>query len=106
MEYNYQIIYTAQFESDLDSIADYFCNTLMNPSAYLNLTDRIKRQKKMLRTFPKSFIDFESNFPLKYCYKTFHVGNYTAFFCIDENEHIVYVRRILYSGMDLKSMFI
>jgi mRNA-degrading endonuclease RelE of RelBE toxin-antitoxin system len=78
----------------------------MNPSAYLNLADRIKKQEKMLSTFPKSFIDFKSNVPLKYCYKTFHVGNYTAFFYIDENENIVYVRRILYSGMDLKNMFI
>ena len=49
----------------------------------------------MLKTFPKSFIEFDSNAPLNYCYRTFHTGNYTAFFYIDENEHIVYARRIL-----------
>ena len=43
MEYNYQVIYTAQFEEDLDNIADYFCNTFMNPSAYFDLTDKIKK---------------------------------------------------------------
>ena len=52
MEFNYQIIYTAQFESDLDNIADYFCNTLMNPSAYLNLTDRIKKTRKNVKYIP------------------------------------------------------
>lgn len=106
MEFNYKIIYTAQFESDLDNIADYFCNTLMNPIAYLNLIDRIKKQENVLSRFPKSFIDFESSVSLKYCYRIFHVGNYTAFFYVDENEHVVYVRRILYSRMNLKNMFI
>lgn len=106
MNSNYRIIYTAQFESDLDSIADYFCNSLMNPSAYLNLTDKIKTKEKMLSTFPRSFTEFDSNVPLKYCYRTFHIGNFTAFFYIDEDEYIVYIRRILYSGMNLRNMFI
>ena len=51
MKYKYQIIYTVQFENDLDNIADYFCNTLMNPTAYMNLIVRIKKQEKMLSTF-------------------------------------------------------
>ena len=46
MEYKYQIIYSVQFQNDLDNIADYFCNTLMNPTAYMNLIDRIKNKKK------------------------------------------------------------
>lgn len=104
MEYNYQVIYTAQFESDLDCIANYFCNTLMNPDAYLRLISKIEQKENMLKTFPKSFSGFDSEISLKYFYRTFHVGNYMVFFYIDEDEHIVYVRRILYSRMDLENI--
>ena len=42
MEYNYQIIYTAQFESDLDSIAEHFSRALLILKAISHLNIVIK----------------------------------------------------------------
>ena len=61
-------------------------------------------REKLLMSFPYSFTLFESNILLRHEYRTINALNYKVFYYIDEIAKIVYLQRILYSGMDLKNI--
>ena len=70
----------------------------------IHLNNQILRREKLLRQFPYSFTNFESNSYLKHEYRTFNVLNYKVFYYIDELAKIVYMEGLLYAGMDFDNM--
>lgn len=101
MASNYQIVFTMQYYSDFESIAEYYIEKFKNKDLIDNLEKHVKVREKLLESFPYSFTLFESNILLRHEYRTFNALNYKVFYYIDEIAKIVYMERILYSGLNL-----
>lgn len=93
-----------QYYLDFNNIADYYIEKYKNKNLISNLEKHIMAREKFLMSFPYSFTLFESNKLLKHEYRTFNALNYKVFYYVDEIAKIVYLQRILYSGMDLINM--
>jgi plasmid stabilization system protein ParE len=85
-----------QAEADLDGIYAYIADVLHNPPAADKFYDGILHGCESLSVFPNGCpVD-----PMNGNYRFLLVGNYKAFYIVDEPDKTVYIFRVLYGASD------
>ncbi len=100
-----KIDYSPRSLKDLDEIWDYIESELYSPIAAKNTVNGIIEKIDRLADFPESGarLEFEDGLDSGYRYVTFK--NYIAFYRLKTNN-VVYVDRVVYSGMDYMQMLL
>lgn len=96
---NYRIRILPCFEEDLNQIVDYITLTLSNPSAALNLVEKVHKAIEERANYPLSFQPFLSQKKRKHPYYVIRVANYSIFYVVIDS--VMEVRRMLYSKRHL-----
>ena len=98
----YTLRYLPLAEQDLSEIVNYIQNNLENPIAAENTLSKI--EAAILERFesPESFAVWQSKKQRPYPYRKINVGNYTVWYVVI--DHIMEVRRILYSRRDEENL--
>ncbi len=94
MKYNIHI--TAKAENDLESAADYIEFTLLNPDAAAKLLDDADKAIQTLASAPEAHQLVDDPVLKSWGIRYVLVGNYIAFYIIDEAEKTVHIVRFLY----------
>ena len=97
----YKIAITNQANLDLRSIFDYIAFSLQSPkNATVQLT-RIEKSIRKLKTFPEIHPLYAKEPWRSHNLRVLHVDNYCVFFIADNNNLVVTIIRIIYSGRDM-----
>ena len=94
----YTLRYLPLAEQDLSEIVNYIQNNLENPIAAENTLSKIEAAILERLESPESFAVWQSKKQRPYPYRKINVGNYTVWYVVI--DHIMEVRRILYSRRD------
>ena len=99
MKPNIEKKYTQLFYDDLNNIVDYIADKKKNPTAALNLLDKIEEAISKRTPIADSFKSIDSKKDRENKYYKISVGNYYIFYVIINNEDkdIVEYRRVLYN---------
>ena len=89
----YKINYYESADNDINSILTYISHNLKNPSAAINLKNKIIKSEKILSLFPHTNKCYENK---EYKYFKYKVKNYLLFYTIDEENKTVNIVRVLY----------
>ena len=93
-----------QAQKDLLDIKEYITEELGNPTAALNVLEKITKRIRELSDYPELGVSLDSIIEIKTDYRFLVCGNYTAFYRYSENT--VYVNRVLYGRRDfIKVLF-
>lgn len=98
MEYNVEL--TDEFLEGAEEIFDYISNTLENVEASDRLRDKIIDNVLLLEKSPKMYTEIDNIDRAERKYRRMVVNNYVILYTIDEDERIVYIAHIYYSGSD------
>ena len=98
-EYSLQITPTA--EADIDEAYAYIAYQLENPQAAFELTDGIYAAIEDLATMPSRFPIWKREPMRSEGVRSFNVGNFNVFYCVNEQLHVVIVLRVLYNRRDV-----
>lgn len=96
----YQINITRTAEQDLRDAANYIEYVLKNPEAADKLLDLASSHIMTLKTNPKIHAVIDDVVLKTWGIRFIVVGNYLAFYVIDEKLNTVYIIRFLYSKRD------
>lgn len=96
-KYRLEILPT--FEEDFNQIVDYITIKVANPSAALNLVDKVYTAIQERLDYPLSLQAFQSKEKRLHPYYVIRVGNYSIFYVVI--GQVMEVRRILYSKRNL-----
>ena len=100
----YKLKYLPLFYDDLNSITSYISTILKNERAANNLVDNIERAINQRALSPLSFSQYKSKKNRKDIYYKINVKNYYIFYTVDETNHIMELRRIIYNKRNLKNI--
>lgn len=98
----YTLRYLPLAEQDLSEIVNYIQNNLENPIAAENTLSKIEAAILEWLESPESFAVWQSKKQRPYPYRKINVGNYTVWYVVI--DHIMEVRRILYSRRDEENL--
>ena len=98
----YKVMYTAGAKKDLRKIFRYISEELLTPENAVGQTDRIMESVRKLDTMPKRNRLYEEEPWHSRGLRFFPVDNYLVFYKTDDETEIVYVVRIMYSGLDIR----
>ena len=98
----YTLRYLPLAEQDLSEIVNYIQNNLENPIAAENTLSKIEAAILERLESPESFAVWQSKKQRPYPYRKINVGNYTVWYVVI--DHIMEVRRILYSRRDEENL--
>ena len=98
----YTLRYLPLTEQDLSEIVNYIQNNLENPIAAENTLSKIEAAILERLESPESFAVWQSKKQRPYPYRKINVGNYTVWYVVI--DHIMEVRRILYSRRDEETL--
>ena len=100
----YQVAFSGRAYDDVRDIYTYIAFSLNNPQAAKNTADRLLTELRKLDAFPKRHetVDWEPWNAMGL--QKFPIGNYLAFYLVNEELKTVYITRILYGGQDLTSI--
>ena len=98
----YTLRYLPLAEQDLSEIVNYIHNNLENPIAAENTLSKIEAAILERLESPESFAVWQSKKQRPYPYRKINVGNYTVWYVVI--DHIMEVRRILYSRRDEENL--
>lgn len=96
----YKVKYLPLFEQDFTATIQYISHALNNPTAALDLIDRVE-EAILARTYAP--LPFEPYYSLKdraHTYYRIYVGNYIIFYTVIDDT--MEVRRFLYGAQDLE----
>lgn len=96
---HYELRLLPIFEEDLNEIVDYICRELCNPIAAENLVDEVEKALYERLRCPEAFEPYHSAKMRRYPYYRLPVKNYSVFYVVI--DHVMEVRRIIYSRRDL-----
>ena len=101
----YKLVFTDTFEKDLDSILDHIANKLFNSAAAAALYKNVKSTFASVAEFPEMFpfhpLDQIGDKGYRYC----QIGNYLAFYTVDDKQQTVYAAAMIYGASDLTKSF-
>ncbi len=100
----YKLKYLPLFYDDLNSITSYISTILKNEKAANDLTDSVERAIKQRALAPDSFSKYKSKKNRDNVYYKINVKSYYIFYTIDEVNHIMELRRIIYNKRNLKNI--
>lgn len=98
MEIKYKISYNRLAQSDIETIADYICNTLFAPIALQKLLSKIRKTIENLAYFPFSGKALKDKKQLNLAYRWISVDSYMIFYNVDTVAQTVVISRILYGA--------
>ena len=96
MGYNIQL--TDEFLEEIDEICDYIAINLKAIDASNRLREKIAYNVLLLEKSPRMFPKIEKMDKTERQYRRITVNNYCILYTIDEENQIVYVAHIYYSG--------
>jgi len=100
----YGLKFTSRASEDIDQILYYISEQLYAPGTADNLLDLIENSLILLQKYPYSG-SLVLDEPLRIRgYRKLMIGNYLAFYLIDEQEKQVVIMRILYSARGYKDL--
>jgi len=104
MSTTYNIIYSPQAFLDLSELYEYIRFTLQVPKTAEKQVSRIRQTIRSLNTMPMRYqlVDWEPWHSMGI--RRVLVDNYTVFCQVDENQMIVTVIRIFYSGRNIENI--
>lgn len=98
---NWKISYTKKALQDLDGIYEYISKVLIEPAIAQKLVTLIMKEIRGLETLPMRHHLFDEE-PLKsQGLRIMPVKNYLVAYIPKEDEHTVYIIRIMYGGRDI-----
>lgn len=95
----YELILTENFTNDLDSILDYFINSLYNKTAAVRLYSQIKKSLVSATDFPEMFPIHKRFGNGEYHF--FTVGNFIVFYSADHDRQTVFAEAVVYGKRDI-----
>lgn len=98
----YTLRYLPLAKQDLSEIVNYIQNNLENPITAENTLSKIEAAILERLESPESFAVWQSKKQRPYPYRRINVGNYTVWYVVI--DHIMEVRRILYSRRDEETL--
>ena len=99
----YKVQLSIQAKNDYKSIIRYIRYELLEPIIAEKYAELIRNELNSLEYQPQKFAIIDYDIIKKYNFRKLIIKNYIAFYRINEDEKIVNVERILYSGTDWKN---
>jgi len=99
---NYKVKLTEPAESDLEDTYRYIYSQSLMPATALKTVENIKREINNNLSFMPHYPLVDHKRLASMGYHKMVVKKYLAFFVIDEERHIVTVRRIIHGARDWK----
>jgi len=97
---HYDVVISDKAREDMDAIYSYIAETLLEPVIAAEQYDKIAYAILTLEEMPERIRILDSAPERSKGLRPLIVGNYTAFFIIQENS-VVNVARVLYSSSDI-----
>lgn len=94
----YKVKLTREFIDEFEEICEYISNKLKNIDASNRLREKVMYNVLLLENSPKMFGELEKTDRTERQYRRIVIKNYVVLYTIDENEQIVYVAHVYYSG--------
>ena len=95
---DYKIKFTQKCLTDIDNICSYISNTLKSQQASMKLRVKIKECVINLQKNPKMYSKIDKFDKLKRMYRKIVINNYVLLYTIDEENELIYVSHMYYSG--------
>ena len=96
----YDYVLTEVAEADIDNIFEYIAVDLANPDAASDFADELEEKLDELCKTPKSGRLVENDFLKRDDIRRILVGNYIAYYVIDDEKKQIVVLRVVYSKRD------
>lgn len=96
----YKLEYLPIARQDMVEIVRYISRDLQNPTAAEHLAAELIETAESLVSFPYAQPAYLPIRPLKHEYRKLVVRNYLMFYCVDENNKIVTIARVIYAKRD------
>ena len=96
----YEVRYAEAAVRDLTEATDYIDHVLLNPDAADHLLDTLDRETQHLSDFPYAHAIIDDPYLKAQGIRFISIGNYLAFYIVDEYKHIVYIIRFHYGKRD------
>lgn len=97
----WKIVYSAQARQDLRNIYEYIAYNFLMPETATKQVQRIMNEMRSLDEMPLRFRLYDREPWYSQGLRFFSVNNYLVFYLPDENQNIVNIVRIMYSGRDI-----
>lgn len=96
----YDYVLTEVAEADIDEIFEYITVDLANPDAASDFADELEEKLDELSKTPKSGRLVENEFLKRDDIRRILVGNFIAYYIIDDEKKQIVVLRVVYSKRD------
>ena len=103
MEYSIQ--FTEKCLTEIDKICLYITEVLKAEEASRTLREKIKKSTMKLVNMPKMYSEIEKTDRLNQLYRKIAINNYVILYAIDEENRIVYISHMYYSGRNYLEIF-
>ena len=100
----YSLEYLPIARRDMVDIAKYIGIKLANPDAADRLAEEMIEAAESLRNMPYMRPMYYPVKPLKHEYRKLIVHNYIMFYWVDEDNKLVTIARVVYSGRDYEKL--
>ncbi len=94
---NYSAMISAAAGEDIDGIADYIANVLLEPETAAKLIGRLKTAVKSLETMPERHPLAADAYLALRGIRTIRVDNYCVFYTVNRAERTVNIIRVIYT---------
>ncbi len=94
---NYSVMISAAAGEDIEGIADYIANTLLEPETAAKLIGRLKTAVKSLETMPERHPIVADAYLALRGIRTLRVDNYCVFYAANRAEQTVNIIRVIYT---------
>ena len=96
----YSYVLTEIAESDIDEAFEYIAVDLSNPDAATNFADELEEKLDELCKAPKTGCPVENEYLKRDDVRRILVGNFIAYYLIDEDNGHIVVLRVVYGKRD------
>ena len=100
----YKIHFTIRAESDLDRIADYIANRLLNPSAATALFNELMDKMESLTRNPAMYEEAKDPLLKARGYRRILFGNYLALYLVDDIDKVITITNVFYGKQNYIDM--
>ncbi|MBR5336503.1 MAG: type II toxin-antitoxin system RelE/ParE family toxin [Lachnospiraceae bacterium] len=97
-KYGYDLTEIA--ETDIDAIFEYIVSELSNEKAASDFADEFEEKIEKICKAPKTGRIVENEYLKRDDVRRFLVGNYVAYYVIDENNQRIVILRVVYGKRD------
>ena len=94
---NYSVMISAVAGEDIEGIADYIANVLLEPETAAKLIGRLKTAVKSLEAMPERHPLAADAYLALRGIRTIRVDNYCAFYTVNRAERTVNIIRVIYT---------